>query len=68
MAGGIETLRMLAEPGVYEKLEMRTLQLFEGLKVSAKKYGVTLQLQRVGSMFGILFAPRQVKNFEDSLT
>jgi glutamate-1-semialdehyde 2,1-aminomutase len=67
MAGGIATLKLLAQPGIYETLEQRTAQLFEGLAAASKKSGVSLQLQRVGSMFAILFAPHPVTNLKDSL-
>lgn len=67
MAAAIETVRLLNERGVYEKLEQRTAQLFDGLRAAAKKANFkSLQLQRVGSMFSILFAPSPVTNFQDS--
>lgn len=68
MAGGIETLKLLSDPDVYVRLEKRTAQLFEGLAkvISGLRFGV--QLQRAGSMFAILFAPKPVKNYQDSLS
>jgi len=68
MAGGIKTLQILGKPDIYEHLEERTAHLFDGLSRSIKKYGAPIQLQRVGSMFAIIFAPNPVRNFQDSLT
>jgi glutamate-1-semialdehyde 2,1-aminomutase len=67
MAGGIETLRALSEPGVYEVMENRAQQLFDGIASIAKKSKIEVRLQRVGSMFGILFAPNKVRNYKESL-
>ncbi|HEY9869624.1 MAG TPA: glutamate-1-semialdehyde 2,1-aminomutase [Candidatus Obscuribacterales bacterium] len=67
MAGGIETLRLLRRPQVYETLEKRTARLFEGLSEIIQDRNLPIQLQRVGSMFGILFSSKPVKNYEDSL-
>lgn len=64
MAGGIATLRLLENPDVYKVLESRSAQLFEGLREVCGS--VPVQLQRVGSMFSILFAPHPVRNFVDS--
>ncbi len=72
MAGAKAILDSLSQPGVYETLEARGAQLFDGLKKSIdqinQKTGkaIPVQIQRVGSMFAIIFAPHPVKNFEDS--
>ncbi len=66
MAGGLKTLELLAQPGIYDTLEAKTAQLFEGLSPVTKTFKISLQ--RVGSMFGILFAPKPVRNYQDSLT
>lgn len=66
MAAAVETLRLLDSPTVYEMMEARSAQLFYGIGAAAKKHGVELQLQRVGSMFGILFAPEPVRDFKSS--
>ncbi len=67
MAGGIETLKLLSEEGVYEHLEARAAQLFDGLRPVIAELSFPVQLQRVGSMFAILFAPHPVRNYQDSL-
>lgn len=67
MAGGVETLRLLRRPEVYETLEKRSARLFEGLGEIIQDRNLPIQLQRVGSMFGILFSAKPVRNYTDSL-
>lgn len=68
MAGGIATLKLLADPTVYRTLEDRTTQLFEGLQTCIDKKSLPIQLQRVGSMFGIIFSNKPVRNWQDHLS
>ncbi len=68
MAGGLETLSLLSRSGVYETLEHRAAQLFAGLGEMVSNRQLPIQLQRVGSMFGILFSPKPVRNYKDSLS
>lgn len=67
MAGGIATLKLLSDPRIYETLESRAQQLFEGISSWNGFRSARLQLQRVGSMFGLIFSEQPVKNFKDSL-
>ena len=67
MAGGIATLKLLANPGVYQTLEARSARLFEGVGSWCAARRIPLQFQRVGSMFALIFAAQPVKNFQDSL-
>lgn len=66
MRGGVETLKLLSDPQVYRILENRTAQLFEGLSKVIERRSLPIQLQRVGSMFAIIFAERPVRNYQDS--
>jgi glutamate-1-semialdehyde 2,1-aminomutase len=66
MAGGIEILKLLNHPEVYESLEEHSRQLFAGLQEIIDRHGWPVQLQRVGSMFAVLFSTIAVTNFEDS--
>jgi glutamate-1-semialdehyde 2,1-aminomutase len=68
MAGGIATIELLRDPAVYERLEARSAQLFSGLSETVDRLALPVQLQRVGSMFAIMFCPRPVRNFQDSLS
>ncbi len=66
MAGGCAVLDLLADPNVYETLEKRSAQLFDGLQSEIDKQGYPVTLQRVGSMISILFVDKPVCNFADS--
>lgn len=68
MAGGIETIALLQDPKIYQTLESRTADLFAGLAETITKQAWPVQLQRVGSMFSILFTAHPVRNYQDSLT
>jgi len=66
MAAGLETLKRLAEPGVYEELGARTAQLTEGLAAIADDEGVELTTTSVGGMFGFFFHTGPVRNYEEA--
>ena len=63
VTAGIETLKRLKKPGVYEQLEERSAMLAEGLGKAAKRAGVPLEQTRVGSMMGAFFAPGPVSDW-----
>ena len=60
MTAGIETLRVLGEPGVWEGLERTSARLVDGLG----ELGAPLQLACAGSMFGLFFADEPVTSWE----
>jgi glutamate-1-semialdehyde 2,1-aminomutase len=64
MTAGIETLRALAEPGIWEALEHAGERLLGGLEA----LGGPVQLARVGTMFGIFFADDPVTSWESAKT
>ena len=64
MTAGIETLKAIQEPGVWDRLEATGAQLLEGLTGAAKKAGITVTASRVGTMFGLFFQPGPVVNWE----
>lgn len=55
MTAGIETLKILQEPGVWQGMEARGAQLMAGLEDAAKAAGIPIQAARVGTMFGFFF-------------
>jgi len=59
MTAGIETLRVLAEPGVWDELERVAGRLEDGLR---SLDGV--QVARAGSMFGLFFADEPVTSWD----
>lgn len=68
MAAGIATLEQLRIPNVYDRLEEKSGRLANGLRKIAEKTGVPVFINRVGSMLGMFFTNKPVKNFEDAKT
>lgn len=66
MTAGIETLKGLQEPGVWEALEARGAQLMAGLETAAAAANISIQPNRVGTMFGFFFADAPVTNWESA--
>jgi glutamate-1-semialdehyde 2,1-aminomutase len=68
MAAGVANLDVLLQnSSVYKILEERATKLMNGFKASAEKYGIPLQTDVRGSMFGFFFNENSVKNFDDAL-
>jgi glutamate-1-semialdehyde 2,1-aminomutase len=63
MAAGVATLRAIARPGVYERLERATAALCDGLARAARAAGVPLQAGAAGSMWGFFFAAAPVTDY-----
>jgi len=63
MTAGIETLRELQKPGVWDSLESRSARLADGLRAEAARAGVPIVVQRVGTMFTVFFCDRPVTNW-----
>ena len=63
-AAGIATLRVLARPGVYERLETLSALLENGLLEAAAEVGTPLRIQRVGSMLTAFFDTQRVVDWE----
>jgi glutamate-1-semialdehyde 2,1-aminomutase len=68
MAAGIATLKELKSPGLYENLDRSSQQLLSGLIEAAANAGVPVSGERVGSMLGLFFTDKAVRNFEDAKT
>jgi glutamate-1-semialdehyde 2,1-aminomutase len=68
MAAGIATLQLLKTIGFYDDLEMKSAKLETGLKAAVARSGMDATVARVGSMLGLFFTPREVKNFEHAKT
>jgi len=63
MTAGIETLKVLSRPGVYERLERRAEQLEYGIKDAAESAGIKTYFSRVGSMFCTYFTDQKVWDY-----
>jgi glutamate-1-semialdehyde 2,1-aminomutase len=65
MAAGLATLRELKQrPQIYAQLEQRTAALVDGVLAAAKKKGVALTANRVGSMFTWFFQSGDVHDWD----
>ncbi len=65
MAAGLETLKQLENPSVYENLFSKTTQLCEGLERVASLAGIPFTTNHVGSMWGGFFTEEtSISNFQ----
>jgi glutamate-1-semialdehyde 2,1-aminomutase len=67
VTAGLETLKILAQPGTYETLGKSADYLVEKAKKLAQKTGVKTHIGRVGSMFTLFFASREVIDYDTAL-
>jgi glutamate-1-semialdehyde 2,1-aminomutase len=66
MSAGIATLKQLAAPGFYEAIEKRARRLADGLRNAAQNTGVPAQVNAIGSLATLFFAPQPVRNYNDA--
>ena len=55
MTAGLVTLRLISEPGFYDRLTKATKRLVDGIRAAADKAGIALTSNQVGGMFGLFF-------------
>jgi glutamate-1-semialdehyde 2,1-aminomutase len=67
MAAGVAVLEALADGSVYEKIEALGQELSDGLAKAAAAAGVSVQLQRIGSMSCCYFADAPVHNMAEAM-
>jgi len=67
MAAGVAVLEALADGSVYEKIDALGRALSDGLAGAAKAAGVSVQLQRIGSMSCCYFAEEPVHNMGEAM-
>jgi glutamate-1-semialdehyde 2,1-aminomutase len=63
MTAGIETLKVLREPGVFDELAARTERLCAGIGDAARSANVPVYQTRVGTMFCTYFTEGPVTNW-----
>ncbi|OZI20588.1 glutamate-1-semialdehyde-2,1-aminomutase [Bordetella genomosp. 9] len=56
VAAGLETLRLIGQPGFYDGLAAATRKLADGLRERARAAGVPFSADAIGGMFGIYFS------------
>jgi glutamate-1-semialdehyde 2,1-aminomutase len=66
MSAGIETLKLLKEPGFYQRLEEKSAFVAQGIAKAAKDAGVPLYSTRVGSMFCGFFSKDPVVDWDSA--
>ena len=66
VSSGIVTLRYLAKPKVYGKLEEKTAMLVHGLRKAASAAGVEVVINSIGSMFTVFFTSSPVTDFQSA--
>ncbi|MGB0680543.1 MAG: glutamate-1-semialdehyde 2,1-aminomutase [Polyangiales bacterium] len=66
MAAGLATLEALAEPGVYERLEVSCARVAAALTEAAAAHAVPCQVQRVGAMLTAFFTDTPVRGWQDA--
>jgi len=66
MTAGYEALRVLQEPGTYQRLETMAKKLSDGFAENARQAGVHMALNRVGSMMSGFFVEGEVWDADDA--
>lgn len=65
LAAGLETINMLEEDGVYDKLFTTTNQLRQKLESLYSSYNIDMQTLGLGTIFNIVFTKSPIKNYRD---
>ena len=65
VAAGLATLKLLAEPGFYDKLGAQTRKLAKGLTERAQAASIPFCADSVGGMFGLYFTEQIPASFAD---
>jgi len=66
MRAGIETMKILQQPGTYEQLTEKTERLINGLLEAGKAAGHAMCGGSISGMFGFFFCEGPVKSFADA--
>ena len=63
VSAGLAALRVLKQPGAYDKLEALGAKLGDGLAQAAEQAGVAAQVNRCGSMLTVFFSRKPVTDY-----
>jgi glutamate-1-semialdehyde 2,1-aminomutase len=66
MAAGLTTLEAWSQPGVFERTALAAQRLCEGLSQEALRRGIPLQIQAVGTMWGLFFSEQPVWDYSSA--
>ncbi len=65
MAAGLKTMEVLSRPGVFDGIVRQSERLAEGIRERAARAGIPLQVNQLGSMFGLFFTDQpEVSRFQ----
>ena len=65
VAAGMAQLRLIQQPGFYERLSATTQRLMRGLDDAAARHGVPFRTDSEGGMFGFYFSIELPRNYPD---
>jgi glutamate-1-semialdehyde 2,1-aminomutase len=68
MAAGLEQLRMLSEPGVYDRLEKVSGTLATGMRGNLDRLGLKYQVSQIGAMLCMFFTEVEVVDYASVAT
>ncbi|MBS3783610.1 MAG: glutamate-1-semialdehyde 2,1-aminomutase [Anaerolineae bacterium] len=66
MTAGIETLKLLGEPDVFDEVERKAAELAEGIGEAAQSAEVPIFQTRVGTMFSNFFTSEPVTDYQSA--
>jgi len=66
MTAGIETIKVLSQPGIYDQLEAKSSSLEEGLVKAVTEVGISLHISRVASLLTGFFTAKPVVDYESA--
>jgi glutamate-1-semialdehyde 2,1-aminomutase len=64
MTAGIETLKAIREPGVFDQLVAGTTRLCQGIGAAAEAAGIPVYQAQAGTMFCTFFTDQPVTNWD----
>jgi len=66
MTAGIETIKVLSQSGVYDRLEARSSRLADGIARAASETGVNLHISRIASVLTVFFTRVPMIDYESA--
>ncbi len=67
MTAGIETLKILSQPGAYERLEAMASSLEKGITTAASETDTALLISRIGSLLTAFFTTEPVIDYQSAM-
>jgi glutamate-1-semialdehyde 2,1-aminomutase len=68
VSAGLATLRLVGQPGFFDRLGDVTKRLVDGLTAEARSAGLAFSADHVGGMFGIFFRGTPPRTFAEVMT